>query len=65
MLADICLQVLESVKMETGSGYGDGVLDARAKAVKGLVELVRGDLESCMMSCLVEHFVSPFDSLVK
>ncbi|XP_074339881.1 uncharacterized protein LOC141677731 [Apium graveolens] len=46
VLADICLQLLESVKMETGSGYGDGVLDARAKAVKGLVELVRGDLES-------------------
>ncbi|XP_017220018.1 uncharacterized protein LOC108197051 [Daucus carota subsp. sativus] len=46
VLADICLQLLESVKMETGSGYGDGVLDARAKALKGLVELVRGDLES-------------------
>ncbi|KAK1377424.1 hypothetical protein POM88_024168 [Heracleum sosnowskyi] len=46
VLADICLQLLESVKMETGSSYGDGVLDARTKAVKGLVELVRGDLES-------------------
>lgn len=46
VLADICLQLLESVKIETGSGYGDGVLDSRAKAVKGLVELVRGDLES-------------------
>lgn len=58
MLADICLQLLESVKMETGSGYGDGVLDARAKALKGLVELVRGDLESCTIPCLDELFVS-------
>lgn len=64
MLADLCLQLLESVKMETGISCGDGVLDARAKAVKGLVELVRGDLESCTISCLVEHFVFPFRFLV-
>lgn len=44
MLADICLQLLETVKLEIG--YGTGVLDARAKALKGLVELVRGNLKS-------------------
>lgn len=53
MLADICLQLLETVQMETGNSYGDGVLDARVKAVKGLVELVRGDLESCTISCFL------------
>lgn len=48
MLADICIQLLDAIKLEFGSGYASRVLESRAKAVKGLVELVRGNLESCM-----------------
>ncbi|KAM7464043.1 hypothetical protein LguiA_032164 [Lonicera macranthoides] len=46
VLADICIQLLDAIKLEFGSGYASRVLESRAKAVKGLVELVRGNLES-------------------
>lgn len=44
MLTDKCLELLSEEPMEsTGSG---SMINSRAKAVKGLVELVRGDLYS-------------------
>uniref|UniRef100_A0A5B6YNM5 MalT-like TPR region domain-containing protein n=1 Tax=Davidia involucrata TaxID=16924 RepID=A0A5B6YNM5_DAVIN len=46
VLADICLQLLDTIKLEIGGGCGTGVLDARVKALKGLVELLHGNLES-------------------
>lgn len=54
MLADKCLELLEINKSETGGG-GYGVISSRAKAVKGLVELVHGNLESGTADCL-PHF---------
>ncbi|XAR50917.1 hypothetical protein NMG60_11005384 [Bertholletia excelsa] len=46
MLADLCSQFLDSVKIEIGVAYGLEALDARTKAIKGLVELVRGGVVS-------------------
>ncbi|XP_009782528.1 uncharacterized protein LOC107791194 isoform X1 [Nicotiana tabacum] len=43
--AEICLQLLETIRLEIGGG-GSEFLEARAKALKGLVELVRGNVES-------------------
>ncbi|KAJ8532919.1 hypothetical protein K7X08_015808 [Anisodus acutangulus] len=43
--ADMCLQLLETIRLEIGGG-GSEFLEARAKALKGLVELVRGNVES-------------------
>ncbi|KAK3034260.1 hypothetical protein RJ639_032195 [Escallonia herrerae] len=44
--ADLCLQLLDIIKLEIDSPHDIGVLDARIKAIKGLVELVLGDPES-------------------
>ncbi|XP_052171792.1 uncharacterized protein LOC127787813 [Diospyros lotus] len=46
VLAEVCSQLLDTVKLEIGGGYGFEVLEARTKAIKGLVELVRGNLNS-------------------
>lgn len=43
--ADMCLQLLESIRLEIGGG-GSDILETRAKALKGLVELVHGNVES-------------------
>ncbi|KAK4342852.1 hypothetical protein RND71_038668 [Anisodus tanguticus] len=43
--ADMCLQLLETIRLEIGGG-GSEFLEARAKALKGLVELVHGNVES-------------------
>ncbi|XP_009595157.1 uncharacterized protein [Nicotiana tomentosiformis] len=43
--SEICLQLLETIRLEIGGG-GSEFLEARAKALKGLVELVRGNVES-------------------
>lgn len=43
--ADMCLQLLETIRLEIGGG-GSDILEARAKALKGLVELVHGNAES-------------------
>uniref|UniRef100_M1AH60 Binding protein n=1 Tax=Solanum tuberosum TaxID=4113 RepID=M1AH60_SOLTU len=43
--ADMCLQLLETIRLEIGGG-GSDILEARAKALKGLVELVHGNVES-------------------
>ncbi|KAK4348497.1 hypothetical protein RND71_031252 [Anisodus tanguticus] len=43
--ADMCLQLLETIRLEIGGG-GSDVLGARAKALKGLVELIHGNVES-------------------
>lgn len=45
MLADRCLQLLGN----NGDGYGFDLVRARAKAVKGLVELVCGNAEAGIM----------------
>lgn len=41
----MCLQLLETIRLEIGGGGAD-ILEARAKALKGLVELVHGNVES-------------------
>lgn len=46
VLADKCLNLLEKEGLKAGDDYGYKVFSARSKALKGLVELVRGDLES-------------------
>ncbi|XP_010670224.2 uncharacterized protein LOC104887309 [Beta vulgaris subsp. vulgaris] len=46
VLADKCLKLLEHEDMEIGDEYGRKVFSARSKAIKGLVELVHGDMES-------------------
>ncbi|CAK9179455.1 unnamed protein product [Ilex paraguariensis] len=46
VLADICLQLLDAIKLEIGAGVGFNVLNARIRSLKGLVEHVHGDLES-------------------
>jgi tetratricopeptide (TPR) repeat protein len=44
-LADKCLQLLDAIKLENSSGYGSTSFESRAKATKGLAELVRGNLQ--------------------
>ena len=46
MLADKCLKLLEDEDLEIGDEYGYKVFGVRSKAIKGLVELVQGDMES-------------------
>ncbi|CAO2827052.1 unnamed protein product [Amaranthus hypochondriacus] len=46
VLADKCLKLLEDEDLEIGDEYGYKVFGARSKAIKGLVELVQGDMES-------------------
>lgn len=50
MLADKCVQLLGNDTADIGNGFGSKVLNVRAKALKGLVELVHGNLESGMSS---------------
>lgn len=45
MIADVCLNDLDTVKLELGVGFGS--LDARARSLKGLIQLVRGNVDSC------------------
>ncbi|KAK9290677.1 hypothetical protein L1049_008851 [Liquidambar formosana] len=52
VLADKCLQRLRN----NGSGYGSEVLNGRAKAVKGLVQLVHGNLEAGCNLTPLTHF---------
>lgn len=49
MIADKCLELVEKEEPKTGGG-NPVVLSARAKAAKGLVELVHGNLELGMLS---------------
>ncbi|KAL8213703.1 hypothetical protein R6Q57_003152 [Mikania cordata] len=44
MIADACLNDLDGIKPELG--YGFGLLNARVRALKGLVELGRGNVDS-------------------
>ncbi|XP_071687541.1 uncharacterized protein [Rutidosis leptorrhynchoides] len=44
VIADVCLNDLDAIKLELGVGFGS--LDARARALKGLIELVRGNVDS-------------------
>ncbi|XP_010256848.1 PREDICTED: uncharacterized protein LOC104597137 [Nelumbo nucifera] len=46
VLADKCLQLLQRNGPENGDRDESGVLETRAKAVKGLVQLVLGNIES-------------------
>lgn len=46
VLVDNCLNLLEKEVPEMIDDYGYKVFSARSKAMKGLVELVRGDIES-------------------
>lgn len=41
----MCLQLLETIRLEIGGGRSE-ILEARAKALKGLAELVHGNVES-------------------
>ncbi|KAK9714166.1 hypothetical protein RND81_06G076000 [Saponaria officinalis] len=46
VLADKCLNLFGKEGLENGEEYVYKVFNARSKAIKGLVELVRGDMES-------------------
>ncbi|XP_021721438.1 uncharacterized protein LOC110688998 isoform X1 [Chenopodium quinoa] len=46
VLADKCLKLLEHESLETGDERGYKVFSARSKAIKGLVEIVHGNMES-------------------
>ena len=37
---------MDAIKLDIGGGSGFDVLEARAKALKGLLELVRGNLQT-------------------
>lgn len=69
MLADKCLEILGQNELES-SGEGGEIIRARAKAVKGLVELVHGNIQSgssnaakevsnYSIMCLLSVFLSP------
>ncbi|XP_042016146.1 uncharacterized protein LOC121764148 [Salvia splendens] len=45
-VADLALQILGSIRHGLGDGGGFEVLEARIKALKGLIELICGDTES-------------------
>ncbi|KAI3693367.1 hypothetical protein L6452_33202 [Arctium lappa] len=45
VIADVCLNDLDANKLELR--YGFGSLDARARALKGLIELISGNRDSC------------------
>ncbi|XP_074271325.1 uncharacterized protein LOC141595257 [Silene latifolia] len=54
VLADKCVNLLEKESLENSDEYGYKVFNARSKAIKGLVELVQGDMESakaCFEGC--------------
>lgn len=46
VLADKCLNLLEKEDQQTGDEHAYSVFSARSEAIKGLVELVQGDMES-------------------
>lgn len=46
MVADLALQILGSIRVEVGDGGGFEVLEARVKALKGLIQLICGNFES-------------------
>ncbi|KAM7262701.1 hypothetical protein ACFE04_000384 [Oxalis oulophora] len=56
VLADKCVQLLEVSKSEAGE-VCNGTISTRAKAVKGLVELVKGNIESGTGEILRSLFV--------
>ncbi|KAK4396214.1 hypothetical protein Sango_1458000 [Sesamum angolense] len=45
-VADLAIQLLGTIRMELGNGGGFEVLEARIKAVKGLIELICGNLDT-------------------
>ncbi|KAG5553948.1 hypothetical protein RHGRI_011722 [Rhododendron griersonianum] len=44
-VAEVCRQLMDAIKLEIGTGFVLEVLDARTKAIEGLVKLVRGKLK--------------------
>ncbi|KAI3804151.1 hypothetical protein L1987_32324 [Smallanthus sonchifolius] len=44
VIIDACLKDLDAIKLEYGHGFG--ILDARVRALKGLIELGRGNVDS-------------------
>lgn len=40
---------METIKLELADANGLNALEARAKAIKGLVKIARGDIESGML----------------
>ncbi|KAL2927087.1 Nephrocystin-3 [Bienertia sinuspersici] len=60
VLSDKCLKLLEHESMENGDEFGYKVFSARSKAIKGLVELVQGNMESAKVffeGCEDESFI--------
>ncbi|KAL7136424.1 hypothetical protein ABFS83_10G029700 [Erythranthe nasuta] len=45
-VADLALQIIGSIRLEIGNGGGFDILETRIKALKGLIELIRGNLDS-------------------
>ncbi|XP_047313660.1 uncharacterized protein LOC124917232 isoform X2 [Impatiens glandulifera] len=46
MVANVCLQVLDSIRLQHGAEYCSEDLHARSKVIKGLVKLASGDVDS-------------------
>ncbi|KAF7146645.1 hypothetical protein RHSIM_Rhsim04G0160900 [Rhododendron simsii] len=42
-VAEVCRQLMDAIKLEIGTGFVLEVLDARTKAIEGLVKLVRAE----------------------
>ncbi|KAL7095577.1 hypothetical protein ACP275_10G033000 [Erythranthe tilingii] len=45
-VADLALQIIGSIRLEIGDVGGFEILETRIKALKGLIELIRGNLDS-------------------
>ncbi|KAH7842374.1 hypothetical protein Vadar_004555 [Vaccinium darrowii] len=44
-IAEVCRQLMDAIHLEVGTGFVFDVLDARTKAIEGLVNVVRGKLK--------------------
>ncbi|XP_071908065.1 uncharacterized protein [Coffea arabica] len=53
VLTNIWYNLMDAIKLDIGGGSGFDVLEARAKALKGLLELVRGNLQTAQDDLLV------------
>lgn len=49
-IAEVCGQLMDAIKLEIGTGFVFEVLDARTKAIEGLVKLVCGKLRKGRIS---------------
>lgn len=57
MLTNLCYDLLDTIKLEIGGGSGFEVLEARAKTLKGLLELLRGNAKTGMCKRSINSFL--------